>query len=78
MPKAKKEDAAPPPPLCVWCNAPWTDDMMDISAHVETENGYYGETYIEGAWVDVDITCSTCQRLVYRKQIRCSSAQRYW
>jgi len=66
------------PPLCVFCNAPWTDDMMQISAQVETETGYYDETYIVGAYANVDITCSTCKRLVYRKEVRCSSAERKW
>jgi hypothetical protein len=66
------------PPLCVFCNAPWTDDMMQISAEVETETGYYGDENIIGAYANVDITCSSCKRLVYRKEIRCSSASRKW
>jgi hypothetical protein len=46
------------PPLCVFCNAPWTADMVRVSAEVELENGYYGETYLSGqGFAVVDITC---------------------
>lgn len=67
------------PPLCVFCNAPWTEDMIKVSAEVELENGYYGDTYLSGnGVVNVDITCSTCKRLVYRKEIRTADVGRLY
>lgn len=52
-------------------------DMVKVSAEVELENGYYGDTYLTGQGdAVVDITCSTCKRLVYRKEIRCSDVGR--
>lgn len=59
-------------PICVFCNAPWTDDMLQVSAEIGLEDGYYGETYLSGDGVAlVDITCGSCKRLVYRKEIKC-------
>lgn len=58
------------PPLCVFCSAPWTADMVQVSAEVELEHGYYGSVSLGEADAVVDITCSTCKRLVYRKEIR--------
>lgn len=61
----------PPPPLCVFCNAPWTDDMVKILAEACIEHGYYeGDFYLEHIDTVVDVTCSTCNRLVYRKEVR--------
>ena len=66
------------PPLCVFCSAPWTDDMITVFARVEMEEGYYGETYLTGkADAVMDIKCSTCKRLVYRKEIRCIAERNY-
>lgn len=65
------EDVAIPPPLCVWCSAPWTDDMMKVSAEAEMYHGYYeGDVSVDFIDVTVDVTCSTCKRLVYRKEVR--------
>jgi hypothetical protein len=25
------EQEKAPPPLCVWCSAPWSDDMLKVS-----------------------------------------------
>jgi hypothetical protein len=51
--------------------------MIEVSAEVELEDGYYGDTYLSGQGVaHVDITCSTCNRLVYRKEITCRSVER--
>lgn len=60
------------PPLCVFCNAPWTADMIKVSAEAEMENGYYGDSWVDHIDTVVDITCSSCKRLVYRKEIRAS------
>lgn len=61
---------SPPPPLCVFCSAPWTDDMVKVLAEAEMEFGYYGDSYVDYIDVVVDVTCSTCRRLVYRKEVR--------
>lgn len=60
-----------PPPLCVWCSAPWTDDMLHVQTEADIDYGYYpGDMTIEGFDTVIDITCSSCKRLVYRKEIR--------
>lgn len=60
-----------PPPLCVFCNAPWTDDMLKVYAKGDFDFGYYpGEFEVDGYDVTIDVTCSTCKRLVYRKEVR--------
>lgn len=58
------------PPLCVFCSAPWTPDMIKVSAEAELEYGYYGDAWVEKIDAVIDITCSSCQRLVYRKEVR--------
>lgn len=59
----------PPPPLCVFCNAPWTDDMVKVLARASMDFGYYpGEFMLEAVTVNIDVTCSSCGRLVYRKE----------
>lgn len=66
-------------PICVFCSAPWTDDMLALMAQTEHEMGYYGDSVqnIE-VWVDIDITCSSCGRLIYRKQVYASDAMYGW
>lgn len=60
-----------PPPLCVFCSAPWTDDMMAVFATAELEDGYYeGDVSVSSIDVTIDVTCSSCKRLVYRKECR--------
>lgn len=57
-------------PICVFCNAPWTDDMIKVLAESEIEWGYYpGETYGVHVQTVIDINCSGCKRLIYRKEI---------
>ena len=55
-------------PLCVFCNAPWSDEMInvyDIDA-CHGEGSYdFGP---ENARATVDISCSECKRLIYRKE----------
>lgn len=65
-----KNQEAPPPPLCVFCSAPWTDDMMKVFASAELEHGYYDDVWVDFIDLTVDVTCSSCKRLVYRKEVR--------
>jgi hypothetical protein len=65
------ESENPPPPLCVYCNAPWTDEMLKVYTTGDFDFGYYpGEFSVEGYDTTIDVTCSSCNRLVYRKEIR--------
>lgn len=65
------------PPLCVFCNAPWTEDMLNISATAEMEDGWYGDSWVDHIDAVIDITCSSCKRLVYRKEIRNVGGRQY-
>lgn len=65
---AKKRADSPPPPLCVWCGAPWTDDMLKAYAYADCSCGEYGS--IESVEITIDVTCSSCNRLVYRKEVK--------
>ncbi len=56
-------------PICVFCNAPWTDDMISVLAEAELEMGYYGDNSVERINLTIDVTCSSCKRLVYRKEL---------
>jgi hypothetical protein len=55
-------------PVCVFCSAPWTDDMI----HVYDIDARHGSGSYDFGPVDqratLDITCSTCKRLIYRKE----------
>ena len=51
-------------PLCPFCSAEWTDDMMDLQAWSE---GYESTGYYSAA--SIDINCSSCKMLIYRKEI---------
>lgn len=55
-------------PLCVFCNAPWTDDMLKVLTDTELEWGYYGSCSVGEVVVNIDVRCSSCKRLVYRKE----------
>ena len=63
----KKKEETPPPPLCVWCSAPWTDDMLKVYARADVSYGDYG--CVEGIETTIDVHCSACKRLVYRKHV---------
>lgn len=57
-------------PICVFCSAPWTDAMITILHKTEVERGYY-EGDIDGVDVaiKIDISCESCKRLIYRKEV---------
>ena len=60
-----------PPPLCVFCNAPWTDDMVKVYTKGDFDFGFYpGEFSVNGYDTTIDVTCSSCKRLVYQKEVR--------
>lgn len=56
-------------PICVFCNTPWTDDMirvLDVEASGGCDTCGYG-FYVSGS---IDITCSNCKRLIYKKDFK--------
>lgn len=55
-------------PICVFCNAPWTDEMVrvfDIDASHGEGSYDFGP---ENQRATVEIICASCNRLIYRKQ----------
>jgi hypothetical protein len=63
-PWAVPNPPAEPPPTCVYCNAPWTPEMVELVVL----SGYCS-TCADAERV-IDIFCSSCERLVYRKEVR--------
>lgn len=51
---------------CIWCNAGWSDDniqLLDLDAGNHCASGrFYGECCV------VSIVCHECKREVYRKE----------
>lgn len=57
-------------PICGFCNALWTDDMIKVWNQTAIEHGYYeGEVYGVDIKTEIDIHCDKCKRLIYRKEI---------
>jgi hypothetical protein len=56
-------------PICGFCNKPWTDGMVKVFQEVATD-GYESTGYYAVGTAHVDITCSHCNRLIYRKEGR--------
>lgn len=50
--------------FCVYCNEKWTGEMMTDLSYSESCESCGGE--INGT---IDIICSNCKKLVYRKEI---------
>jgi len=51
----------PSPTLCIFCNAPWTPEMLEVYEF----SGYCEACSEEGTVLY--IACSECRRIVYRK-----------
>lgn len=58
-------------PLCIFCNEPWSDDMVKVFVKTTTtECGYYqGEPASADVCTRIDINCHKCGRLIYQKEI---------
>lgn len=56
-------------PICVFCNAAWTDDMIKTLHSTEVEVGYYGDPCGVTLYELIDVTCEGCKRVIYRKEI---------
>lgn len=55
-------------PICVFCNAPWTEEMIrvfDVDARHGEGSYDFGP---ENETATIDITCENCHRLIYRKE----------
>ncbi len=52
-------------PLCPFCSAPWTDNMIKIEAYAG-----YCDTCDIGTGAEVTIVCESCNRLIYSKDTR--------
>lgn len=56
-------------PVCGFCNAPWTEDMIrifNISSSGGCDTCGYGATKS----ASIDITCEKCERVIYQKEYR--------
>ena len=65
-------------PICVFCSAPWTDDMISVLHQTEVEVGYYGDPETVELQEKIDITCESCERTIYRKEIKKSLGTYAW
>ena len=62
-------------PICVFCNAPWTDEMIrvfDVDAQHGDGSYDFGPQDMEAT---VEIKCKSCERLIYKKEFRANSGR---
>lgn len=64
-------------PLCAFCNAPWSDDMIRTFNYSTEESGYYDEVIVEYSF-EVKIECHSCNRLIYQKTCEDGRSWRNW
>ena len=64
-------------PLCAFCNAPWTDGMVSVLHRTGVETDYYGDPEYVQLQAKIDITCESCNRLIYRKEIEKTTSGTY-
>ena len=55
-------------PLCPFCSRAWSARMMEMFAEASALSGYYGEP--SGVELVIDISCDSCDRLIYRKEVQ--------
>lgn len=51
-------------PICIWCNAPWSDENVEMEADVSDYGGMTGCS-IEG--IKLQIKCHSCKNVIYEK-----------
>lgn len=51
------------PPLCPFCSAPWTDEMIAVEAHASQQYSSVGPE----PYGTVRINCASCEKLIYQK-----------
>lgn len=57
-------------PICPFCSAPWTDEMIRVF-DIDAVHGYGSYDFgPENARATIDITCLSCDRMIYRKEYR--------
>lgn len=51
-------------PLCPYCNAEWTNEMIRVEVEEASGCDSCGQT----SRVEIEIKCHKCERVIYRKQ----------
>lgn len=70
MTKKRESDGFTSRPLCPFCSKPWTDDMIRVF-DIDASHGHGSYNFgPEDQQATIDITCTSCERLIYRKEYR--------
>ena len=59
----KQEETPRFAPKCIWCNAEWSDENVNIYSWSGS-----CDTCDYGSGAELTITCHSCQREMYRKE----------